>query len=171
MQAPYRRNIQRLTLGKTLDVGCGIGRNLAYLSSDSVGVDHNPHSIEVARSRGLTAYTTDEFFSHDDIAAKMSYDALLAAHLIEHMPLEQSIEIIDSYLPLLKAGARCVFICPQELGYKTDDTHVLFADFDVLRRLCEKLGLRFEYQYSFPFPRIAGKVFPYNEFVVIARKP
>lgn len=170
VQAPYRRNIQRLTLGKTLDVGCGIGRNLGYLSKESVGVDHNPHSIGVARERGLTAYTTDGFFDNPDVAVKGEYDALLAAHLIEHMPLDQSQEIISSYLPFLKDGARCVFICPQELGYKTDDTHVLFADFDVLKMLCDRLGLRVEYQYSFPFPRLAGKVFPYNEFVIVARK-
>jgi len=26
-------------------------------------------------------------------------------------------------------------------------------------------------QYSFPFPRFAGKAFPYNEFVTLARVP
>lgn len=170
VQAPYRHNIQRLTLGKTLDVGCGIGRNLAYLNKESVGVDHNPHSIKVARDNGLDAYTTDDFFKNPHVALKGGYDALLAAHLIEHMPLGQSQEILESYLPFLKDGARCVFICPQELGYKTDDTHVLFADFAVLRELCERLGLKFEYEYSFPFPRVVGKVFPYNEFVVVSRK-
>ena len=35
-------------LGRTLDVGCGIGRNLAALPPGSLGVDHNPTSIEVA---------------------------------------------------------------------------------------------------------------------------
>ncbi|WP_177557465.1 class I SAM-dependent methyltransferase [Antricoccus suffuscus] len=170
VQAPYRRNIQRLTLGKTLDVGCGIGRNLAYLSKESVGVDHNPHSIQVARDRGLDAYTTDEFFDNPQVAVKGGYDALLAAHLVEHMPLDQTVEIMESYLPFLKDGARCVFICPQEMGYKTDDTHVLFADFAVLQEVCGRLGLKFEYEYSFPFPRVVGKVFPYNEFVVVSRK-
>ena len=170
VQAPYRRNIQRLTLGKTLDVGCGIGRNLSYLNKESVGVDHNPHSIKVARDKGLNAYTTDDFFKDPQVAVKGGYDALLAAHLIEHMPLDQSQEIFESYLPFLKEGARCVFICPQEMGYKTDDTHVLFADFDVLKTLSSRLGLKFEYDYSFPFARVAGKVFPYNEFVHVSRK-
>ena len=31
VQAPYRWNIRRLGLGRTLDVGCGLGRNLAHL--------------------------------------------------------------------------------------------------------------------------------------------
>lgn len=170
VQAPYRRNVQRLTLGRTLDVGCGIGRNLAYLSKDSVGVDHNPHSIRVARERGLNAFTATDFLADPDLAVEGSFDALLAAHLIEHMPLAQSQEVIESYLPFLRDGARCVFICPQELGYKTDQTHVLFAGFEVLRSLSERLGLCFEYEYSFPFHRVAGRIFPYNEFVHVSRK-
>ena len=44
-----------------LDVGCGIGRNLHHLDGNGVGVDLNPHSVQVARQQGLTAYTTDEF--------------------------------------------------------------------------------------------------------------
>ena len=62
VQAPYRANIRRMKLGRTVDVGCGNGRNLSWLSAESVGVDHNPHLVEAARSRGLTAYTTEEFF-------------------------------------------------------------------------------------------------------------
>jgi SAM-dependent methyltransferase len=33
VQAPYRWNIHRLRLGRTLDVGCGIGRNLKHLGA------------------------------------------------------------------------------------------------------------------------------------------
>ena len=32
VQAPYRWNLRRQELGRTLDVGCGIGRNLVSLS-------------------------------------------------------------------------------------------------------------------------------------------
>jgi hypothetical protein len=32
------------------------------------------------------------------------------------------------------------------------------------------LGLAVEKQYSFPFPRAAGKIFTYNEFVTVTRK-
>jgi SAM-dependent methyltransferase len=63
VQAPYRWNLRRLHLGRTLDIGCGIGRNLAYLPPGSVGVDHNPHSIEVARERGLKTFLPAEFSS------------------------------------------------------------------------------------------------------------
>ena len=57
VQRPYRWNLRRLKLGKTLDVGCGIGRNLINLGPTSVGVDHNPHSVAIAKKKGLSAYT------------------------------------------------------------------------------------------------------------------
>ncbi|MCP4245603.1 MAG: methyltransferase type 11, partial [bacterium] len=59
VQAPYRWNLRRLGLGFTLDVGCGIGRNL--LALDGVGVDHNATAVAAARGRGLTAHTAEEF--------------------------------------------------------------------------------------------------------------
>ena len=55
VQRPYRWNLQRLELGRVLDIGCGIGRNLLNLGDDSVGVDHNVDSVAAARARGLTA--------------------------------------------------------------------------------------------------------------------
>lgn len=69
VQAPFKAHIRHLGLGRTLDVGCGIGRNLHYLTTGSVGVDHNPFSIETARAAGLDAYATDKFFAHPIVSA------------------------------------------------------------------------------------------------------
>lgn len=41
VQAPYRWNLRGLRLGFTLDVGCGIGRNLVTFDGHGVGIDHN----------------------------------------------------------------------------------------------------------------------------------
>jgi 2-polyprenyl-3-methyl-5-hydroxy-6-metoxy-1,4-benzoquinol methylase len=168
VQAPYRWNLRRLRLGRTLDVGCGIGRNLAHLGGNGVGVDHNPSSIETCRSLGLTAYTSDEFF-RDGHAAPGGFDAMLAAHLLEHMPAEQAREVVKSYLPCVRPGGRAVFITPQERGYASDETHVRWVGFAEAAQLCEELGMTVERQFSFPFPRPVGKVFTYNEFVTVAR--
>lgn len=168
-QAPYRWNVRRLNLGRTLDVGCGIGRNLAHLGGNGVGVDHNPTSIEAARARGLEAYTTEEFFA-SAVSAPESFDSLLAAHVLEHMPSADGEKVIAEYLPCLRQGGRVVFITPQEKGYTTDATHVRFVDFEQAYLLGEALGLKRDRHYSFPFPRSAGKAFAYNEFVTILRK-
>ncbi len=164
VQAPYRANLRRYKLGRTLDVGCGNGRNLGVLSPGSVGVDHNPELVLSARKLGLAAYTTDEFFADKELSAPASFDAILASHLIEHLQLDEARSVIGSYLPLLRPGGRAIFITPQERGYSSDPTHVVFADFDELRRLSDDLGLTTVRQYSFPFPRFLGKVFIYNEF-------
>lgn len=168
VQAPYRWNIRRLGPGHTLDVGCGIGRNLAHLD-DAVGVDHNESSIEVARARGFRAWTTAEWPSCPD-AVEGAFDSLLLAHVLEHLDQATGDEVIASYLPYLREYGRLILICPQERGYTTDPTHVRFLDMTALRATGRRLGFVPERSFSFPFPRVAGKVFPYNEFVVVARR-
>ncbi|UAJ78500.1 methyltransferase domain-containing protein [Leifsonia sp. ZF2019] len=170
VQAPYRWNIRRLRLGRVLDVGCGLGRNLAHLGNNGVGVDHNAASIEIARARGLTAFTSDEFPS-TEYAVPGAFDSMLAAHLVEHLDADFAVSLLTDYLRYIKPGGRVCFITPQEVGYRSDATHVSFVDFDGLARLSERIGVRPERHYSFPFPRAAGKVFQYNEFVMVSRIP
>lgn len=169
VQAPYRWNLRRLQLGYTLDVGCGLGRNLVNLDGNGVGVDHNADSIRAARARGLTAYTPEEFKASAD-AAPGRFDALLLAHVAEHLPEDDGVALLADYVDYVRPGGRIVVICPQEKGYTTDSTHVRFLDFADIQRVVEKVGASVERSYSFPFPRAAGKVFPYNEFVVVARR-
>ncbi len=168
VQAPYRWNIRRLDLGRTLEVGCGIGRILAALD-DGVGVDHNADSIAAARASGYRAWTTEEWPDCSD-AKPGSYDTMLLAHVLEHLDQDEADEVVRSYLEYLKPTARLVFICPQEKGYSTDATHVRFVDTNDMVATAGRLGFRAEKAYSFPFPRAAGKVFPYNEFVVVAAR-
>lgn len=170
VQRPYRWNLQRLELGRVLDVGCGIGRNLVNLGPDSVGVDHNAESVATARSRGVTAYTTGEFWD-TGIGAPGSFDSLLLAHVMEHVDADVAESIVREYLPCLRPGGKAVFITPQEVGFRSDPTHVRFVDLDRLRAHAQALGLVVDRAYSFPFPRPAGKVFRYNEFVLVASLP
>jgi hypothetical protein len=52
IQAPYRWDLRRLLGDRvTLDVGCGVGRNLQNLPPGSVGVDHNMDSLGILSSR------------------------------------------------------------------------------------------------------------------------
>lgn len=169
VQAPYRWNIRRLKLGRTLDIGSGLGRNLAHLDGNGIGVDHNAESIAIANARGLTSYTVDDFLGSED-AIESSFDSLLLAHVLEHVSDDYGRELISEYLRFLKPGGTLCLICPQEAGFKTDATHVNFVDFDKLVRLSTGLGFSVQRRYSFPFPRFVGKVFPYNEFVIVSTK-
>ncbi len=168
VQRPYRWNLRRLGLGRTLDVGCGLGRNLAGLAPGSVGIDTNASTVTMARSRGLRAFTPDEFAA-SPLARPATFDALLCSHVLEHLPAPLAEELVASYLPYVRPAGSVVFICPQELGYARDATHVQFVDFATLERLAAKAGLEMLRRYSFPLPRAFGRVFPHNEFVVVAR--
>jgi 2-polyprenyl-3-methyl-5-hydroxy-6-metoxy-1,4-benzoquinol methylase len=169
-QAPYRWNLKRLGLGRVLDVGCGIGRNLLNCGPDSVGVDHNETSVLTCQERGLTAYTPNGLAEAPDCGPG-SFDSLLCAHVLEHLDEALGNSVLEQYLPLVKPGGSVVLITPQEAGYKTDATHVRFVDLEGLRAHAEKVGLTIERTYSFPFSRAVGKVFPYNEFILVARTP
>jgi 2-polyprenyl-3-methyl-5-hydroxy-6-metoxy-1,4-benzoquinol methylase len=171
VQAPYSAHLRRLRLGRTVDVGCGIGRHIPSLPEGSVGVDHNKWSIDVAREAGQNAYTDEEFFADPTLSAPGSYDGLLASHLVEHLTEDEVLGVLEPYVRTLRPGGRVAFITPQERGYASDSTHVRFSDLEVLRELAEELGLGVRRGYSFPFPRPVGKVFTYNEFVLLAQKP
>lgn len=167
VQAPFRANLRRMRLGRTLEVGCGIGRCLAALDPDSIGVDHNPTAIAHARRAGLTAYLPAEFAAAEH-ARPGAFDALLFAHVIEHLSEPAAVDLVGRYLPYLREHGRVVWICPQERGYPTDPTHVRFCGFPQLRELAERTGLAVLGESSFPLPRRFGAWFRYNEFVVVA---
>lgn len=169
VQRPYRWNLQRLHLGRVLDVGCGIGRNLKNVQEDSVGVDHNADSVAMARMRGLTAFTPQEFWSSPH-STPGGFDSLLLAHVMEHVSQEVADTIVEEYLPCVRVGGQVVFITPQEVGFRSDPTHIRFVDFRVLEDHAARHDLAVVRASSFPFPRLLGKVFKYNEFFVVTRR-
>jgi len=170
VQAPYHWNLRRQHLGRTLDLGCGIGRNLGVLPPGSVGVDHNAEAVALARSSGYDAYTVREFLD-GALAVPAAFDGLLAAHVVEHMDREQALRLLGDYLRFVRPGGLVFLVCPQERGYASDPTHVWFARDTELLELAQTLGLEPQRSYSFPFPRWTGKLFIYNEFCLTARIP
>jgi len=170
VQWPYRRHLRSLSLGFVLDIGCGLGRNLQHLGGHGVGVDHNAAAIAAARARGLDAYLPDQFRVSPH-ARPGGFDALLLSHVAEHMHFAEARALLAGYLDCLRPGGRVVLITPQEMGFRSDSTHVEFFDLEALAGLAAALGLAVEKRYSFPFPRIVGHLFKYNEFVLLARKP
>jgi SAM-dependent methyltransferase len=167
VQLPYRWNLRRLKPGFVLDLGCGVGRNLAHIDGHGIGVDPNHDCVEAARQRGFRAFQPEDF-ERAAQAERWTFDTLLVAHVLEHVGYDGSVPLVRGYLRFLKQEGRIILITPQEAGYRSDRTHVEFMDAGKLRRLCASLDLRVERDYSFPFPRAAGRLFTYNEFVVVA---
>jgi 2-polyprenyl-3-methyl-5-hydroxy-6-metoxy-1,4-benzoquinol methylase len=161
---PYRWNIRRVGLGRVLDIGCGIGRCLAFNDGNGVGIDHNATSVEICRSRGLEAYTPEEFQSLNP----GKFDSILLSHVLEHTTIDEGRELLTSYLPFLKDGGKVLLITPQRAGQKSDPTHVRFLDREGLRRQLVDLGGRNVKTKTFPFPEVVGRIFRHNESQAIA---
>ena len=166
VQRPYRFNVRRVCEGEVLEIGCGIGRNLGHLAGRAVGVDTDAESVAEARRRGFEAFVPDDFARTAGERA-LTFDTLLFAHVLEHVPGTGGRELVGSYLPFLRNTGRVVVICPQERGYASDETHVRFLDFAAIRDDLASLDLAVSTSYSFPLPRFAGRYFAYNEFVVV----
>ena len=169
LQFPYRAHLKCLSLGKTLDIGCGAGRNLRALNQESVGIDHNEWLVKACNQNGLKAYLTDDFVKKSEVYSG-KFDSILLSHVAEHMRLNELIELLKSYQGFLKPNGKLVVICPQEKGYASDSTHVEFMDFEKLNSALSSAGFVRLKQYSFPFPRLVGKFFPQNEFVLVSRR-
>jgi SAM-dependent methyltransferase len=169
VQAPYGWNLRRLAPGFTLEIGCGIGRNLLQMGGTGVGTDTNPYSVAVCRERGLTAFTPAEF-AVSEYATPGRFDSILLSHVAEHMTHAQLVALLREHVPFLRKNGRVILIAPQEVGYRSDVTHVEFMDFEKLEQVLAEVGFGRERSYSFPFPRWAGKLFVYNEFVVVGAR-
>ena len=127
--------------------------------------------MRAARERGLTAFTPSEFLRSADYNRPDRFDTLLLAHVAEHMTEDQVVALLREYEALLRPEGRLILISPQEAGFRSDATHVELMDFARLARISDRLGFQPERAFSFPFPRWVGRLFTYNEFVVVSRKP
>ena len=166
---PYRWNVRRLATGRVLDVGCGIGRCLAFIRPRGVGVDPNATAVAACREKGLQAYRPEEFATvYGSDPAGRKFDTLLCSHVLEHLDEQTGVDLIASYLPYLAAHGRVVLINPQERGQRSDLTHVRLIDSEAIARLADQCGLVVERISSFPLPRYFGRWFIYNETVTIA---
>lgn len=169
-QRLFRWHIRSLELGFTLDVGCGIGRNLLHLDGNGVGIDISLSSLAVCRARGLAVFSPEEF-ECSVYNRPARFDSLLLAHVCEHMSQRQAAELIARYASLVKPSGKLILITPQEAGFRQyPEDHVEFMDYATLRRIASSTGFMTCRSYSFPLPRPFGCVLRSNEFVLIASR-
>ena len=98
-----------------------------------------------------------------------AFDSLLLAHVIEHMDERPGVAL-RAYLPYLDRRPGVLHLPARARICQRPDPRSLHER-RRLAALAEGAGLTVQRSYSFPFPRWTGKVFTYNEFCVVARKP
>jgi len=99
---------------RVIDLGCGMGGFVALLRSagiDALGVDSDPDCIAEARRHGLPVIEAD-VIRYLREAQPESCDAIVAAHLVEHLPYAIVLEMVELAHRALTPGGRLLMITP-----------------------------------------------------------
>jgi 2-polyprenyl-3-methyl-5-hydroxy-6-metoxy-1,4-benzoquinol methylase len=101
--------------GRLLDVGCGSGDGLVFMSRQGwrvEGVEIDPEAVAVARSKGLVIHSgtlKDQQFPDDQ------FDAVTMSHVIEHV--HDPIALISECMRILKPNGMLVVITPNACSF------------------------------------------------------
>jgi O-antigen chain-terminating methyltransferase len=146
------------------DLGCGRGEFLELLSEHGIaaqGVDDNPDAVQLCREKGLQVVQTD-LFAFLEASADESAGGIFAAQVIEHLPVELQLRLVDLCFQKLRPGAPLILetINPECLfalvrNFYLDPTHVRPVHPELLRFALETKGFQ-NVQVEFSGP-VEGK--------------
>ena len=135
-----------------LDLGCGEGLFLELLEKAGIpclGVEREPHIAERARSAGKKVEVGDALSYLRE--RRQGFDGIHCSHLIEHMPFEDVVELIGAAAESLSSPGRLLLVFPnpesirmQCFGFWKDPEHVRFYHADLVRSVCQQMGLKAE---------------------------
>jgi SAM-dependent methyltransferase len=145
--------------GRVLDVGCGRGEWLEVLKEaglEAYGVDLEEEFVMRCVDRGLDARREDAL-RHLSVLAEQSLAAVTAFHLVEHLPTNMIVELIDLSARALPPGGLLIIETPNPenlvVGSSTfyiDPSHLrplnpYFLEFLVASRGFVDIDLRFKH--------------------------
>jgi len=97
-----------------VDLGCGRGEWLELLSEAGIeaqGVDTNRIQVEECRARGLKV-SEEDFIAHLRSLADGSAGAVTGFHIIEHVPLDVLMTLVNEVMRVLRPGGVVIFETP-----------------------------------------------------------
>ena len=136
-----------------LDVGCGRGEWLQQLRSEGIeaqGVDRNRVFIEECRGAGLNVVELDALAYLRSLSDE-SLNAVTTFHLVEHLPFETLVYLLDEIVRTLKPGGMLIVETPNpenfmvgSCNFYADPTHRNPIPSETMKFLIESRGLRSE---------------------------
>ena len=136
--------------GDVLDIGCGRGEWLQLLESEGIkaqGVDRNRVFVDECRRAGLIVTEADAL-THLRSLPSESLNAITSFHLVEHLPFETLIKLLDEMVRTLKRGGLLILETPNPenllvggCNFYADPTHRHPIPSQTLQFLLESRGL------------------------------
>ena len=149
-QAQYVTRFEGCSL--VLDIGCGEGLFLELLKRAgirSLGVDREPEIVAKVRAAGMDVKQGDALSFLK--GHPQEYDGVYCSHLIEHMPFEGVVQLVRAAAESLCDNGRLLMVFPnpesirmQCFGFWKDPEHVRFYHADLVRSICQQMGLQAE---------------------------
>ena len=135
-----------------LDLGCGAGQFLRLLEDagiKAIGVDGDSLAADRAEASGLRVIRADVLQFLKD--TKDSFDGIFCSHLIEHLPFEPLVELIEGIARNLTARGVLVMAFPnpesldmQLFHFWVDPQHVRFYHPTLIQAMLRHYGLEVE---------------------------
>ena len=97
-----------------IDLGCGRGEWLEILKEEGIsarGIDLNLVQVDQCVARGLDVVQHD-FLGYLSSVADASVGAVTGFHIIEHLPIEQLVELVNEVTRVLRPGGVVIFETP-----------------------------------------------------------
>lgn len=169
----YLNAAAKQLVGRTLDMGCGLGDLLAILPQGSLGLEYNKIAVERCTANGLAAEWYDSFgddWCLSSIGKEARFESMVISHVLEHLdkPAETLRKLLASAARL--GLRRVLVIVPGAAGFKSDKTHRTFVDRKLLAdpMLVDGLPFSLSRHRYFPFNcRILGNWITHHELHVL----
>ena len=144
---PFFRDCQQV-----LDLGCGTGpflENLRAVGIQGVGVDADSLAAEQAAASGLRVIRSDVLQFLKD--SNDSFDGVFCSHLVEHLPFDALVELVEGIARCLSPEGVLVMAFPnpesldmQLFHFWVDPQHVRFYHPRLIRAMLRHYGLEVE---------------------------
>ena len=137
---------------RVLDLGCGTGQFLKLLLDSGIeatGVDEDALAVQQAETSGLRVIQNDvlKYLSETD----EDFDGVFCSHLVEHLPFESLVELVEGIARVLKPGGIVVMAFPnpesldmQLFHFWLDPQHVRFYHPTLLEAMLRHYGIAVE---------------------------